>query len=73
MTTTMNDSADVIFILHDIATTYTFAIEAAIQLLEENNSSKALNVLRRAITPANETFLDTVTEGCLEDAKSEMA
>jgi hypothetical protein len=73
MTTTMNDLADVIFILEYIAFTYTLAIEAAIQLLEENNSSKALNVLRRAITPANKTFLDAVSEAYLEYAKSEMA
>ena len=73
MTTTMKNLADVIFTLDDIAITYTVAIEAAIQLLEENNSSKALNILRRVITPENTTFLDAVSEACLEHAKSEMA
>lgn len=73
MTTTMNDLADVIFLLDDIAITYTLAIEAAISLLEKDNSSEALNVLRRVITPANKTFLDTVSEAYLEYSKSEMA
>lgn len=73
MTTTTNHMADVIFFLDDIATTYTLAIEAAIQLLEENNSSKALNVLRSAIKPENRTFLDTVSEALLEHFKSEVA
>lgn len=73
MTTTMNDLADVIFLLDDIAITYTLAIEAAISLLEKDNSSEALNVLRRVITPANKAFLDTVSEAYLEYSKSEMA
>ena len=73
MTTTMNDLADVIFLLDDIAIKYTLAIEAAIQLLGENNSSKALNVLRSAIKPENRTFLDTVSEALLEHFKSEVA
>ena len=73
MIKTIKGLEEVIFILNDIAITYQFAMEAAVQHLEENDYPKALNVLQKAESSANKAFLDAVTESCLEYAKSEMA